>query len=263
VSRDGISLRPVFVGALHDIDAPLWSEPIWALPNTTDLAPNTFVFTPDGAFAGLVVDVDDRLALVPGETVRSEVDRLRREGTRAWGQLGVEVQALTPAVATGVGARTGVVVTWVDPRGPAAEYLSVMDVIEALADEPLSTFAAWHARAARLVAGQTISLRVRRDHEVRTVMLTAQAASTPGPPSLGLTMRSLQKGGVEVLVVAQASAGERAGIQPGDVITVVGDRDAPTPAQVRRLFSMATEARPLLIALTRGAAHHVLALETR
>jgi hypothetical protein len=263
VSRDGVSLRPIFVGALHDIDDPLWSEPIWALPNTTDLAPNTFVFTPDGEFAGLVVDVDDRLALVPGETVKHEVDRLRREGTRPGAQLGVDVQPLTPGVATGIGAQAGVVVTWVDPRGPGTGHLSVMDVIEALADEPLSTFAAWHARTARLVAEQTISLRVRRHDEVRTVMLTAQAVSAPGPPPLGLTMRSLQTGGVEVLVVAHASAAERAGIQPGDVITVVGDRQAATPAQVRRLFSMATEARPLLIALTRGTAHHVLAVETR
>jgi S1-C subfamily serine protease len=166
-------------------------------------------------------------------------------------------------VAAGLGVQAGVVVAWVDPKGPGAGHLTPLDVIEALADEPLSTNAEWYARTARLAAGQSISLSVRRHDEVRTVMLTAQAAAAPGPPPLGLTMRGLERVGVEVQVVAHASAAERAGIQPGDVITVVGDRHAPTPAQVRRLFSMAIDAQPLLIALTRGSAHHVLALETR
>jgi hypothetical protein len=264
-SGDGVSFRPIFVGALHAIDVPLWSEPIWALPNRTDLVPNTFVFTTDGAFAGLVVDVDDQLALVPGETVRSEVDRLRREGPRSWGQVGIEVQALTRRVATGIGVEAGVLVTWVDPRGPAVGHLNVLDVIEALGDQPLSTNAEWFARTARLVAGESVSLRVRRRDDVQVVTLTAQTASPAAPPPLGLTMRTLERVGVEVLAVAHGSAAERAGIQPDDVITLVGDRHAPTPAQLRRLFAMATatEARPLLLALTRGDTHRVLALETR
>jgi hypothetical protein len=263
VSRDGMSIRPIFVGALHPISDPRWPDTIWGLPITTDLTPDTFVFTPDGAFAGLIVVVEGRLALVPGETVKNEVDRLRREGPRSWGQLGVDVQPLTPDLANGIGAQAGVVVTWVDPRGPGAGNLSPLDVIEALADEPLSTTPEWYARTARLVAGESISLRIRRHDDLRAVTLTAQAASTPGPPPLGLTMRVLQRVGIEVLAVAHGSAAERAGIQTGDVITVVGDTHAPTPGLVRRLFSMASDARPLLIALTRGAAHHVLALETR
>ena len=36
-SPDGVSLRPVFAGALHPFDSPLWSEPLWTMPRPTDL----------------------------------------------------------------------------------------------------------------------------------------------------------------------------------------------------------------------------------
>jgi S1-C subfamily serine protease len=74
-------------------------------------------------------------------------------------------------------------------------------------------------------------------------------------------MRAVQGTGVEVLGVASASAAALAGIQPGDVITVIGDREAPTPAEVRRRFAGAATDRPVLVAVTRGTGHHVLTLE--
>ncbi len=59
------------------------------------------------------------------------------------------------------------------------------------------------------------------------------------------------------------SAAAAAGIRPGDLITVFGDRQRPTPAEVRGLFAAAPPERPLLVAVTRGAEHHVLAIERR
>jgi hypothetical protein len=53
VSRQGTSLRPVFVGSLYPAASPTWSESIWAVPAHTDLATGAFVFTTDGTLAGL------------------------------------------------------------------------------------------------------------------------------------------------------------------------------------------------------------------
>jgi len=253
----------VFVGALQPVESPLWwSEVVWELPEKTLLSPGTFVFTTDGAFVGLVADSGERLTIIPAEVVKAAVNRLTAEGRRAYGHLGIRAQPLTSGTALSTGAQTGVVVTSVDANGPAAEQLQVADVIEAAGDKPLPTFEHWRAVAARLTAGERISLQVRRHAAVRTVTLIAAPLTKPVKGArLGLTMRTIRGVGVEVLTVAPASAAERAGIQLGDVITVTGDRKAPTPGQITRAFATATADKPLLVAVTRGTAHHVLTLE--
>ena len=120
-SRDGTSLRPVFVGSLNPSSSPTWSGPIWALPGSSEIAAGTFVFTIDGEVAGLVVERDGRHAIVPAETVVAVADRLAREGPGRPGRLGIQAQALTPDLAAATGASLGAIVTWVDPLGPAAK----------------------------------------------------------------------------------------------------------------------------------------------
>lgn len=191
-------------------------------------------------------------------------EQLRQEGHRAFGELGFEVQPLTSGIAASTRAQVGVVVTFVRPGGPAAGRLDVTDVIVGVGDEPLSTLEQWQSVARRLSIGQTVSLRVQRGDEVRTVELTADlAAVSADPPPLGLTLRAVPRIGAEVLSVAAGSASAAAGIQPGDVITVFGDRHAPTPAEVRARFAAASADRPLLVAVTRGPLHQVLTLEKR
>ena len=60
-----------------------------------------------------------RLAIVPGATVLAEADRLVATPPGPTGTIGIEVQDLTPAVASVTGAAAGVVVTWVDAEAPA------------------------------------------------------------------------------------------------------------------------------------------------
>jgi hypothetical protein len=262
ISSGSVSVRPVFVGGLQEIASPVWSETIWVMPASTGLIPGTFVFTTDGAFAGLVASEGGRPTLVPGEVVKNTVDRLRLEGPRNYGQLGIEAQPLTPALASNTGAQAGVVLTWVDPQGPAAGQLNVTDVIVAVGDEPLSTYEQWRARTARLTVGESIVLSVRRGGQVQTVTIAAHPVSAPTEPRpLGLTTRTIQRVGVEVLRVAPASAAALAGIEPGDVITSIGDRKAPTSEEARRVFEATSDDGSVLVAITRGASHHVLLLK--
>ena len=263
VSRQGTSFRPVFVGSLYPTASPTWLESVWTVPVHTDLAIGAFVFTTDGMLAGLAIEHEGRPAILPAEAVIRATDRLLREGSRnGGGQLGVEVQALTPPVAAVTGASGGVMVTWVDPRGPAANVLVVTDVIEAIGDESVATLEHWQARLARLATGDALTLHVRRRGERQEVRLTAAGAppTPPDSPLLGLTMRAIQRTGVEIVRVGPGSAAARAGIEAGDVMTAIGGIERPTPAQVTRAFLSMPNDRQLLVAVTRGERHHVLAL---
>ena len=155
-------------------------------------------------------------------------------------------------------------VTWVDPRSPAAETLVVTDVIEAIGDEVVATPEHWEARLARLAAGDSLVLQVRLGGEVREVQLVASAPPTPSEaPLLGLTMRAVPRIGVEIVRVDPESAAARAGIEAGDVMTLIGEIERPTPIQVTRAFLAAPDDRPLLVGVTRGDRHRVLALGKR
>jgi S1-C subfamily serine protease len=262
VSRAGVSLRPVFVGSLDAIASPLWSEPIWAVPGRTDLVPGSFLFTSSAELAGLVMPHGGGLAIVPGAMVLAEADRLLGMVPAPPGALGIEVQDLTASVASVTGALAGVVVTWTDAAGAAKGQLTAGDVIEAVDGLALASRQAWDVRVARLEAGETLTLRVRRRGELREVRLTAGAAVPPSDPrSLGLTLRARARIGVDVVRVEPGSAAERAGLTTGDVITLVGELSAPTPAQVMRSFAAVGQGQRVLIAVTRGSAHFVTTLE--
>jgi S1-C subfamily serine protease len=157
---------------------------------------------------------------------------------------------------------SGVIVSWVDPQGPAAELVNVTDVITAVGDQPLSSLEQWEAVASRLLVGQTLAVRIQRGDRSEVVTLTAGSTTQGEPPPLGLTMRSTPAG-IQVADVAPGSAAARAGLRAGDLITVFGDDQTPTPAEVRRTYAAAPGDRPLLVAVTRGKGHLVLTLQNR
>lgn len=261
---DGVSLRPVFVGSLRSIGSPLWPGQIWAVPDRTELDAGTFLFTVEGALAGLVIEREGKPAIVPAATLTATADRLLKEGRRTRGWLGVEVQPLTPQLAAATGASVGAVVTRVDPRGPAAGQLAIADVVEAIDGRSMETREHWDAHVGRLAQGGSVVLRVRRGGDLREVRVTAAPRPAPsaGRP-LGLTLRAIRRAGAEIVRVDPDSAGARAGLEPGDIITVIGDREAPTPSQVSRVFAAAPDDRPLIVAITRGEAHLVFTLEKK
>lgn len=254
-SADAVALRPSFIAALRPVTTAAWSAPIWAIPPAPDLQAGSLVFTADAELAGLVVTHADGLAIVPAATLLADAQRVRQLPARTPGFLGIEVQALTGPLAAATGARTGVVVAWVDPGGSAAGQLAPGDVIEAVDGHWLESREHWEVRTARLAAGQPIVLGVRRQGEWRDVQLLAAPSVKPLP--LGLTLRRVTNAGSEVLQVARPSAGEAAGLEPGDVITLAGTYNAPTPAQVRDAFEAAA-GRPLLVAVSRGSSSRIV-----
>jgi hypothetical protein len=260
VSAAGLSVRPVYVGWLAPADTPRWPGREWQLPSTSDVASGSFLFTADAAVAGLVVDHGDGHVLVPAATVLAEADRLLDRVPTIRAYVGIDVQRLTAPISKATGATSGLIVTWVDPRGPAAGALQPGDVIEAANGAALSTTDDWDVHIARLGADQTLVLGVRDSSGRRDVPVVGSAAPETHSLSLGLTLRALPGIGAEVVRVDPGSAGNRSGLLAGDLITRVDSTDAPTPAQVRQAFASPRE-RPLFIAFTRGTTHQVTALE--
>ena len=262
VSPEGVSLRPAFVGSLDPIESPLWSEPLWAVPERTDLTAGSFLFTNSAEWAGLVINYRGGLAIVPGGTVLAAAERLLAAPPGPPGAIGIEVQDLTPPVASVTAASVGVVVAWVDPNGAGSEQLMVGDVIEAVDGRGLATRQQWDVRVARLSVGETLGLRVRRRGEIREVALVANApAAPPASRSLGLTLRARTKIGAEVVRIERGSAADRAGLTIGDVITLVAEVSAPTPAQVMRSYTSMGQGERVIVAVTRGDAHFVTTFE--
>jgi hypothetical protein len=261
VSSDRATLRPVFVGSLDPVEMPEWSKPVWLVPAHTALTSGTFVFSSNGELAGVVVSHGDRVAVVPAETLLADTERLLARIGQPVGDVGIRVQSLTAGLVAATGATEGVVVTWVNPDGAAWGKLQVADVIETVDGERVITSRHWDTRIGRLSAGQTVTLRLRRRGEaLDQPVFAAPKAETPMNGSLGLTFRTVPRLGVEVLGVERFSAGERAGLMPGDVITMIGEAVAPTPSQVRALFASTREGMSVVVAFTRGDTHQVVSL---
>jgi S1-C subfamily serine protease len=234
-----------------------------------ELTSGTILFTLEGELVGIVVDDGGSLVVLPGQAVLDGASKLEAAGLGVAGDLGVQVQRLTPALATATGSSYGVIVAWVEPGSQASNALAPGDVVDTWEDQRLQTLREWEVRVARLRAGDTVRLGVRARGEARQVSLAAVSraavASSPSPTPaasipLGLTMRRLEGMGSAVTRVAPGSAAERAGLARGDVVTRVGDVAAPTPQQLTRAFSEAGAGERLLVAVTRDGRHLVTAL---
>jgi hypothetical protein len=260
-SQGSISLRPVFVGHLRAVPKSAWSGDTWRMTSDVTLPNGTFVFTTSGALAGMVVGQPDEPAIVPASTLISSAQRLLEQDQAAVGSLGINVQPLTPQLQGATGLKSGVVVTRVDPKSPAAGKIVATDIIDAVDRYTILTKADWDAHATRVPAGNMITLRIRRSGRTEEVQVTAfPPAAAAASSRLGLTMRVRSGIGTEVLYVEDGSAAMLAGIAVNDVLTRFGEWPAPMPEQINDAFAAATKDRALLVAVTRGGSHFVVAL---
>lgn len=259
----GVSLRPVLVGSLHETRSPAWPGPIWSVPEGTDLAASAFVFTTSGEIAGLVAREPTGLAIIPWDIVLTEAKRILVRGRAPFADLLIEVRPLTPALAQATGATEGVVVAWVDSRGPAGKRVAVGDVIESLNAQPISNTRDWEVASSRLTAGEA-TVRVRRHGKSLDLQLTlpaaAAAAAPAAPASLGLRMRNVPGIGAAVVRIEPGSAATAARLQEGDVITLAGTITSPTAAQIGSAFRTARAGEAIVLAITRGRTHLVVGL---
>lgn len=258
----GVSLHPVFVGSITPADTPLWAGQVWTVPPGTGLVPGSWLFTTDAELVGLVIAGGPEGLIVPSGLLLAEAERMLSTPPGSGGVVGIQAQALTPALAAITGAPSGVVVTAVDGEGPADALVRVGDLIEAADGQDLLTLQHWHVRVARLAPGDTLALRVRRNGAVQDVAVVAAAPPPAAPASsqLGLALRSLARIGAQITRLDPGSAADRAALAEGDVITLIGAVAAPTAAQVLRAFNAIDEGQQVMIAVTRGQSRFVTVL---
>lgn len=259
--RAGVALRPVFVGTLQPVSSPAWSGPVWRVPPSIDVVAGAWLFNAEGELAGLVIDDGGAKTVVPGETVIADAERLNeRRNAAVPGEIGIQTQELTPALAAATGATSGVVVTYVDPRGPAAPRVAIGDVIEMFGETPVTSVSEWNAWTGRLTSNEHVEIAVRRRGEVQQVQITAAGAAPTGPVALGLTLRWVVGVGTEVVNVDAGSAAAIAGVRRGDVVTAIGATALPTPVQIRRAYGAAKPGDSLVLGVARDDRHRVAAL---
>jgi hypothetical protein len=260
-SRAGVSLEPLFLSALSPVTTPAWSSPIWQVPRGTELPAGAFLFSVEGELVGVAVAEGDRLAVVPGDVLLADAQRVQTGGVATGGVLGVAVQPLDKRLAAATGASAGVVVTWVAAGGPAGDLLRPGDVIEQMNGDAVTAPRHWDVRASRLAAGETVLLDVRRGGDVRQIELTTVNRVPGERRGLGLMLRYITNVGAEIVRLDPGSAAADAGLRQADVITVFGDASQPTPARIRQLFAGTEEGSSILVAFTRADSHHVTAIE--
>jgi len=256
----GVSLRPVLVGSLHESSSAAWAGPVWSIPEGTDLSPSSFVFTTAGEIAGLVVREPTGLVVIPWDIVTAEAKRIRDPSRAPAADMRIEVRPLTPALARATGANQGVVVAWVDPRGPAGGLVNVGDVVESLNARPIAHTRDWEVASSRLPTGSA-TLRVRRRGSVTTVNLTLpEITPSTETAALGLRMRDVPGVGVAVMGVEPRSAASLARLQDGDIITLAGEITAPTTEEIGEAFKSIRPGDAMMLAITRGRTHLVVGL---
>ncbi len=215
---------------------------------------NTAIYSPTGGNVGIGF-------AIPAETVGRVVAELRENGHVARGWLGVNIQAVTPELATALGLERpeGVLVAEVLANGPASQTdLRAGDVILRANGKPLGDYKDLPKLVAATKAGSPMSLEIQRDGKPRQVTVTV--GEMPGEeqvaalghageqaaeqPHLGLYLAPLtpelrlQRGlgadrtGVLVARVEPDSPAARAGIEPGSLISMVGAQPVTSPDQV-------------------------------
>ena len=238
----------------------------------------TAILSPSGGSIGLGF-------AIPAETVASVVAELKAHGQVRRGYLGIEVQAMTPALARallGKDTPAGTLITAVEPRGPSAGELLPGDVLLSIGPTPV-TFASLGKIIVRLAPSSTVDTSVMRDGMELSIAVTI--GQLPDPPDNPLqsggrdtwapnlefgvanTTTAIRKalnaqdeaGGLIVTQLRPDGAGALAGLKIGDLITHAGTKRLEDVADLAKVSKPSPE-RPLLLRVVRTGSPGFIAI---
>src|SRR6266404_538948 len=242
---------------------------------------NTFMLSDSGGSQGLGF-------AIPAPTARFIYDSLRKFGRVRRVEAGVTAQAITPALAGGLGLTRdwGVVVADVALEGPArAAGLRTGDVIDAVDDRPIDSLAALYESLYLHPAQAPLKLGVLRGEQGLSLQVQAGEAKDPGEALadlanprdhlvrrlgiLGVTVSGKLAGlvrlrsGTGVIVAARTldATSIEAGLEVGDVIHEVNRTSVESVEALRSALRALKPGDPLVLQIERQESFHFLATE--
>jgi serine protease Do len=261
----GPVVKPVYVARTDLLQDERTNSPYLQLSSEQPLPRGAAIFSLTGTLIGVVSDGGPGARVIPPEALRAAAETVQA-GSESRGDLGVDVQALSPALARAAGAQTGVMINYVDPRGPSARLLESGDTITAIDGVAVTTTAGFQDLAQGRAPGTPATLRILRGGKPLEVKVTPRDA-TARPlapltaPDPGMVLRPLADLGTEVAALRPGGAAAHAGLAVGDIIVRMDGRSAPSPADLLRTYREARGGSALLLTVQRGGEHLVLALE--
>jgi serine protease Do len=242
---------------------------------------NTFIFSESGGSQGLGF-------AIPAPTARFVYDSLRKFGRVRRVEAGVRAQAITPALAGGLGLTRdwGVLVADVSLEGPArAAGLRTGDVIDTVDGRPIDSLAALSESLYLHSVETPVKLGVLRGDQGLVLEVRASEAKDPeelladlaNPRDhmvrklgiLGLTVSAKLAGlvrlrsGTGVIVAARTldSTSIEAGLEVGDVIHEVNRTPIDSVESLRSALRALKPGDPLVLLIERQESFHFLATE--
>ncbi len=243
---------------------------------------NTAIYSPSGGSVGIAFDI-------PSTTVNEIVPVLKEKGHIDRGWLGVQIQPVTDEIAQGLGLSEskGALVDKPEAGGPAADAgIKAGDVITKVNGDTVENARDLARKIGSMEPRSTADLTIIRNGKQEDVKLTLGAmkqnqkqtlASNENEDEghqvgkLGLTVApasSVQGAGstgVAVTDVDPNGPAASSGIEPGDVILKIGDRDVGSPKELRQALSdAAAKGRSKALALVKhGNAQRYVALPSK
>ena len=243
---------------------------------------NTAIYSPNGGNVGIGF-------AVPATQARSVIEQLMASGHVERGWLGVQIQALTEALADSLQLpdTRGALVSSVTPDSPAARAgIRVGDVILAFGEHEVTEMRSLPRLVADVAPGRQNGVTVWRqgkklDLEVSvgtapgvTEQLAGGAPQPAGSGKLGLALAPMSEelrqrfdvardlDGALVVDVEDDSPAARQGLRPGDVIIQAGDRQVTTPEDVISAVnaSNAEDRDTVLLLVNRQGDQHFVAV---
>jgi serine protease Do len=236
---------------------------------------NTAIYSPSGGNVGIGF-------AIPAATASKIVAQLRANGHIERGWLGVQIQPVTQEVAEslGLGSDHGALVATVVADSPAAKAgIRAGDVILRAGGKEVEDFRELSRIIAGIPVGTKLKIEVSRagSREELPVFIGAmpdeqklatvdQGGSPSSSPRLGLRLAPMTSEAKEALgldpasrgvIVAEVESGspaERAGIEPGSIISMVGQRAVDTPDELVEAVHTAIARHPpaLLLRVEQG-----------
>jgi serine protease Do len=233
---------------------------------------NTAIFSPSGGSVGIAFDI-------PTTTVQAVIPVLKEKGhlDRAW--LGVQIQPVTTDIAGSLGLEDakGALIATPQPDSPAEKAgLKTGDVITKVNGKPIDDARDLARTIGSMAPNTKADLTVFRDGKERLTPVTLGMLKDDAKPqqlsqsdqqqqsdklgSLGLSVAPASnvagagRIGLVITDVDPAGAAADAGIQPGDVILKIGERDVSSAKDLRQALSDATSrGRNKALALIKSA----------